>query len=138
MIMIGIGALANIILDYLLVIVFDFGIRGAAIATSASILISTLASLYYFVKGTSNIKIKKEYLKLDLSILKEIIAIGFVSFAIQISYGAMIFLQNNVMYAYGSNIDVAIYTVASFFSSGLLRNDNQLMVVTLEQFRYTH
>lgn len=116
MIMIGIGALANIILDYLLVIVFDFGIRGAAIATSASILISTLVSLYYFVKGTSNIKIKKEYLKLDLSILKEIIAIGFVSFAIQISYGAMIFLQNNVMYAYGSNIDVAIYTVASYIN----------------------
>ncbi|MFQ7174075.1 MAG: polysaccharide biosynthesis C-terminal domain-containing protein [Thomasclavelia ramosa] len=35
MMMVGIGAIANIILDYLLVIVFDFGIKGAAIATSA-------------------------------------------------------------------------------------------------------
>ncbi len=116
MMMIGIGALANIILDYLLVIVFGFGIKGAAIATSASILISTVASLVYFVKGSSNIKIRKEYLKLDFQLLKEVIAIGFVSFAIQISYGAMIFLQNNVMYAYGSNIDVAIYTVASYIN----------------------
>ena len=37
MIMVGVGAIANIILDYLLVMVFDFGIKGAAIATSASI-----------------------------------------------------------------------------------------------------
>ena len=50
MMMVGIGAIANIILDYLLVIVFDFGIKGAAIATSASIVLSTLISLYYFLK----------------------------------------------------------------------------------------
>ena len=107
MMMVGIGAIANIILDYLLVIVFDFGIKGAAIATSASIVLSTLISLYYFLKGNSTIKIRKLYLKLDGKILKEIVKIGFVS-------GTIIFVQNNVMYAYGSNIDVAIYTVASY------------------------
>lgn len=116
MIMIGIGAVANIILDYLLVMVFDFGVKGAAIATSASILLTTVVSLHYFIKGSSTIKIRKKYLMLDLSILKEITAIGFVSFAIQISYGTMIFIQNNVMYAYGSTLDVAIYTVASYIN----------------------
>ena len=114
MMMVGIGAIAKIILDYLLVIVFDFGIKGAAIATSASIVLSTLISLYYFLKGNSTIKIRKLYLKLDGKILKEIVKIGFVSFMIQLSYGTIIFVQNNVMYAYGSNIDVAIYTVASY------------------------
>lgn len=114
MIMVGVGAIANITLDYLLVMVFDFGIKGAAIATSASILLSTIISLHYFIKGRSTIKIKKEHLKLDFKVLKEIIQIGFVSFAIQLSYGIIIFVQNNVMYAYGSNIDVAIYTVASY------------------------
>ncbi|MTN44487.1 MATE family efflux transporter [Turicibacter sanguinis] len=114
MMMVGIGAIANIILDYLLVIVFDFGIKGAAIATSASIVLSTLISLYYFLKGNSTIKIRKLYLKLDGKVLKEIVKIGFVSFMIQLSYGTIIFVQNNVMYAYGSNIDVAIYTVASY------------------------
>ncbi len=116
MMMIGIGAIANIILDYLLVMVFDYGVKGAALATSASIILSTVVSLYYFIKGSSTIKIKKAYLRLDLSILKEICQIGFVSFAIQISYGAMIFVQNNVMYAYGSTIDVAVYTVASYIN----------------------
>ena len=94
MMMVGIGAIANIILDYLLVIVFDFGIKGAAIATSASIVLSTLISLYYFLKGNSTIKIRKLYLKLDGKVLKEIVKIGFVSFMIQLSYGTIIFVQN--------------------------------------------
>lgn len=116
MMMIGIGAVANIILDYLLVMVLGYGVKGAAIATSASILLSTIVSLYYFIKGSSTIKIRRNDLKIDLKILKQIMAIGFVSFAIQISYGTMIFVQNNVMYAYGSTIDVAIYTVASYIN----------------------
>lgn len=116
MIMVGIGAIANIILDYLLVMVFGFGIKGAALATSASIVLSTIMSLHYFIKGKSNVKIKKEYLKLDMNMLKEIVKIGFVSFIVQLSYGGMIFVQNNVMYVYGSNIDVAIYTVASYIN----------------------
>ena len=53
---------------------------------------------------------------MDLKILKEICSIGFVSFAIQLSYGGMIFIQNNVIYAYGTTVDIAIYTVASYIN----------------------
>ncbi len=116
MIMVAVGAVANIVLDYLLVMVFKFGIKGAAVATSASIILSTIISLHYFMKGKSTIKIRKEYLELDIKLLKEITKIGFVSFVVQLSYGIIIFVQNNVMYAYGSNIDVAIYTVASYIN----------------------
>ena len=116
MMMIGVGAVANIILDYLLVMVFDYGVKGAALATSASIMLSMTVSLYYFIKGSSTIKIRREHLKLDLKILKEICSIGFVSFAIQLSYGGMIFIQNNVIYAYGTTVDIAIYTVASYIN----------------------
>lgn len=116
MIMIAIGAICNIILDWLLVIKLDFGIRGAAIATSTSIFISMIVSLYYFIKGSSKIKLRKENFKMDINILKEIIKIGFVSFAIEISYGIILFVQNNVMYAYGDTVDVAIYTVANYIN----------------------
>ena len=40
MIMIGVGAIANIILDWLLVMKLGYGVKGAALATSASIFIS--------------------------------------------------------------------------------------------------
>lgn len=116
MIMIGIGAVLNIILDWLFVIKLGFGVAGAAAATGASIFISTLVPLYYFTKGKANIKLKKIYFKIDKSILVEILKIGFVSFAIQISYGLILFIQNNMMYAYGNTIDVAIYTVAAYIN----------------------
>lgn len=120
MMMIGIGAICNIILDWVLVMKLGYGVKGAAMATSASIFISTVVSLYYFVKGNANIKIKKEYLKIDISLLKEILKIGFVSFAIQLSYGIILFVQNKTMYLYGTTVDVAIYTVATYINCFLV------------------
>ena len=120
MIMIGIGAIANIVLDWILVMKLGFGVKGAAIATSASILISMSVSLYHFIKGKATIKVKKENLKIDLEIVKRILKIGFVSFAIQISYGIILLTQNRTMFTYGSTIDVAIYTVATYINCFLV------------------
>lgn len=117
MMMIGIGAVANIILDWIFVIEMGLEVKGAAMATSASIFISMIVSLHYFIKGKSRIKLRKKYFKLDLDIIKNICKIGFVSFAIQLSYGIILFVQNNVIYMYGDTVDVAIYTVAAYILS---------------------
>lgn len=114
--MIAVGAICNVILDWILVIKFNFGVQGAAIATGASIFISTIVGFVYFIKGNSNIKLVKSYLKIDKIILNEIIKVGFVSLAIQVSYGLILFIQNNAMYAYGNTVDVAIYTVAAYIN----------------------
>lgn len=120
MIMIGIGAIANIILDWLFVIKLGYGVKGAALATSASIFITMVVSLLHFIKGKSNIKIRKEYFKLDFRILKKILKIGFVSFAVQLSYGIILLVQNRTMFAYGNTVDVAIYTVATYINCFLV------------------
>lgn len=120
MIMIGVGAIANIFLDWLLVIKIGLGVKGAAIATSASIFISMIVSLFYFIKGNSKVKIKKEFFKIEKGILREILKIGFVSFGIQLSYGIIIFVQNNVIYMYGNTADVAIYTVSTYINCVLV------------------
>ena len=120
MIMIGIGAIANIILDWLFVIKLGYGVKGAALATSASIFITMVVSLLHFIKGKSNIKIKKEYFKIDVRILKKILKIGFVSFAVQLSYGIILLVQNRTMFAYGNTVNVAIYTVATYINCFLV------------------
>ncbi|WP_195953709.1 MATE family efflux transporter [Clostridium saudiense] len=120
MIMIGVGAVANIILDWLFVMKLGFGVKGAAVATSASIVISMTVSLYHFINGKATIKIKKENLKVDTTIVRRILKIGFVSFAIQISYGIILLTQNKTMFLYGSTIDVAIYTVATYVNCFLV------------------
>ena len=54
-----IGAGTNIILDPIFIFVFGMGVRGAAIATVISQIVSTIWILYYFTKGKSNLKIKR-------------------------------------------------------------------------------
>ena len=120
MIMIGVGAIANIVLDWLFVMKLGFGVKGAAFATSASIVISMSVSLYHFIKGKATIKIKKKNLNLEMKIVKRILKIGFVSFAIQMSYGIILLTQNRTMFAYGSTVDVAIYTVATYINCFLV------------------
>lgn len=117
MFMVGIGAVGNIVLDWLFVIVFGWGIKGAALATGAGIMLSTLCGLYYFAYGKSHIRFKKINFKMDKQILISVFKIGFVSFAMQISIGIVLLIQNNIIYTYGTTTDVAIYSVAGYIIS---------------------
>ncbi|MEG0325244.1 MAG: MATE family efflux transporter [Cellulosilyticaceae bacterium] len=117
MIMVGVGAVGNIILDWLFVMVLGWGVKGAALATGAGILLSTLCGLYYFVYGKANIKLKKVNFNINKGILKSIFKIGFVSFAMQISIGIVLLIQNNIIYTYGTTTDVAIYSVSGYIIS---------------------
>lgn len=51
-----VGAVCNIILDAVLIVVFDMGIEGAAIATISSQFLGALYSATYFLRGKSNLK----------------------------------------------------------------------------------
>lgn len=117
MFMVGIGAVGNIILDWLFVIVLGWGVKGAALATGAGILLSTFCGMYYFGYGKAHVKFKKTNFKWDRCILKGVLKIGFVSFAMQISIGIVLLLQNNIIYTYGTTTDVAIYSVAGYIIS---------------------
>lgn len=117
MFMVGIGAIGNIILDWLFVMIFGWGVKGAALATGAGILLSTLCGMYYFSYGKANVKLKKVNFNLDRNILKSIFKIGFVSFGMQISIGIVLLIQNNIIYTYGTTTDVAIYSVAGYIIS---------------------
>lgn len=54
------AGLSNVFLDYLLMAVFNWGIRGAAIATASSQMIGALIPLFYFIKkNKSQLQITK-------------------------------------------------------------------------------
>ena len=117
MLMVGVGAIGNIILDWLFVIELGMGTRGAALATGAGVIFSTLIGLWYFLSGKSHVKFRKEYFKMDTALLKDIFKIGFVSFMIQISIGAVILVQNVILYKYGNTADIAIFCVTGYVIS---------------------
>ena len=112
--MVGVGAIGNIVLDWLFVIEFGWGTLGAALATGAGVIFSTIIGLWYFLSGKSYIKFNKDYFKIDKALLKDILKVGFVSFMIQLSIGVVILLQNIIIYKYGTTADIAIFSVAGY------------------------
>lgn len=53
-----IGAFTNIVLDYIFIFIFHWGIKGAAAATVISYMVNTIWVLYHFLSGNSSLKSK--------------------------------------------------------------------------------
>ena len=106
-----IGAGTNIILDPIFIFVFGMGVRGAAIATVISQIVSTIWILYYFTKGKSNLKIKREYLSLDKAIVFSIFSIGVSPFSMQIAQSVVQVLANNALKTYGGDLAIGAMTI---------------------------
>lgn len=110
-----IGFITNIIFDYLLIIVFDLGIAGAAIATlTGQALVVIAACLIIFSKR--NFLSLNNY-KLDASIVSKIIKIGLSPFGLSLSPSIIIIFANWQCIRYGGNIAVAAYAVLSYVIS---------------------
>lgn len=106
-----IGAITNIVLDPIFIFALEMGVRGAAIATVISQLVSGIWVIYYFTKGKSILKIKKKYLKLDKKIVISIFAIGVSPFSMQIAQCLVQIIANNSLQKYGGDSAVAAMTI---------------------------
>lgn len=113
-----VGCLTNIVLDAVLIFVFNMGIQGAAIATIISQLITALMAIRYYVSGKSNLRFVKSNLKLNKDILIKILAIGASPFAMQIAASLVQVITNNVLRSYGT--DIAIGAMATISSVSLM------------------
>lgn len=92
----SIGAITNIILDYILVGVLSIGVKGAAIATSVSQLIGFAYALhkFYFIAKENDLKLEFE---LDKKIIIPIITIGLSAFIVEAEDGILIAVLNNLL-----------------------------------------
>ena len=80
-----IGAILNIILDYIFIFKFFLGIKGAAIATVISQAVSAIWIVYFLTSKKSFLNIKLSNLIPDFKIIKDILALGTSSFTMQIT-----------------------------------------------------
>ncbi|WP_066895742.1 MATE family efflux transporter [Clostridium nigeriense] len=113
-----IGCLTNIVLDAVLIFVFNMGIQGAAIATIISQFITAFIGIRYYVSGKSNLKFLKSSLKLNRKITVQILSIGAAPFAMQIAASLVQVIANNVLRTYGT--DIAIGAMATISSVSLM------------------
>ncbi len=102
------GAVSNIILDYLFVIVFGWGVKGAATATVISHIINTIYFVVFFMSSKSIFKIKFNMFKINKSISREVLSLGVPSFLMQIIGSVTFLLFIRIVRQYGGDAYIAI------------------------------
>lgn len=100
-----IGAVLNTILDPIYIFVFHWGVKGAAVATITSQIISAVVLFLYFVKW-SHMRIHLREFHLDFRICKSIIVLGVSSGITQLVACIMQITMNNSLVYYGNQSHV--------------------------------
>ena len=108
-----IGTILNIILDYIFIFPLNMGIRGAALATIISQLITVIYILFYLYGGQSTLKVKLHHLKPDFKIIYEMMAVGFPSFARQAAGSIIAIIMNHSLAFYGGELAISVYGVVN-------------------------
>ena len=118
-----IGAVINIILDPILMFVFDLGVKGAAIATVISQAISALWILRFLTGKRSILKLKPRYMPLKGKIILPCLALGVSSFVMISTESILSISFTSSLARYGGDVAVGAMTV--------LTSINQLMTMPL-------
>lgn len=106
-------AIGNIFLDYLFIYVLDWGMAGAAWATSFSYFICFAFIYWFFFSKHSELKIRLKCFKLEYPIVKEITELGGVTLARQGMVSILSIILNHTLFVYGGEISVTIYGIIS-------------------------
>ena len=127
-----IGAVTNIILDPLFIFVLKWGIAGAAWATVIGQTLSFLACAFYFFMPKTFHLIKYSFLP-DISVLRNVIALGGATFITQLSIVILSLVSNMTLAEYGAlsvygpdipisvfSIQTKVYTVVCNIVTGIV------------------
>ena len=106
-----IGAVLNIILDPILIFVFDLGVKGAALATIISQAVSAVWVVAFLAGKKTGIRLKKKYFKIDFKVLAPCIGLGVSPFIMQATESVINVCFNSSLLKYGGDLAVGAMTV---------------------------
>ncbi len=106
-----IPSVSNLLMDYIFINVMDWGMEGAAWATTISYALCFLYIAYFFLSKNSELKIGFKHFGLDRPILQEISALGFVTLTRQALVSLVYLLMNNILFGLGGEAMVAVYAI---------------------------
>lgn len=109
-----VGGLLNVGLDYLLMVVFPFGLAGVATATMLSQAVTGIACLWHFFTPRSQLRISWDTLLPDLRLMGETVRLGVSSFLMYLYLSVVLALHNKALLAVGTSLHVAAYGVISY------------------------
>jgi putative MATE family efflux protein len=111
------GAILNIFLDALFIIVLDWGIAGAAWASTISMTCTGILAVWHFLQKSSFIRFRRHAWKPKFYIFRNILLIGISPFSMNLAASAVVALLNNQLIRYGGDLAVGAYGLANTFGS---------------------
>ena len=111
-----IPSVGNLLLDYIFINVLDYGMAGAAWATTGSYIVSFLFIFWYFLSKNSELKIDLSHFGLNKSIVTEIGSLGFVTLTRQAVVSVTFLLVNNALFDFGGETSVTAYAIVGRLS----------------------
>lgn len=132
-----IPAVINIVLDYYLVFPCAMGVKGAAIATSASIAIGALMVFVYFLKYSYVIKFIWSSQNLLANIWRQI-RIGSSAFITEIAMSVMMLTGNYMFMSYYGENGVAAFSIACYLFPLIFMMSNAVAQSAQPIISYNH
>lgn len=96
-----ISAVTNIILDYIFIAIFRWGVEGAAYATIIGQFIGFLVLTSFYIRGKSSLRLKLRDLIPDWRVMIAVINIGFASFVTTLGTSISMIFINKGLAMYG-------------------------------------
>lgn len=103
----------NLILDALFVLVFKWGVKGAAFATVIGNFVCVVLAIQFLCSNRASVKLHLMNIKPDKEIIKTILSIGVSGFIAQFALSIVTLVFNHVCRVYGGNTAVAAYGIIS-------------------------
>lgn len=137
-----VAAVINVILDYLFIFPLQYGIMGAAIATSIGSLVGALMTAAYLTRKChklhfSNISFAASRIKISHA-LKRICTLGFPSFLGELALSFMMLIGNIVFMNYLGTDGVAAFSIACYFFPIIFMADSAIAQSAQPIISYNH
>ncbi|MBO4965787.1 MAG: MATE family efflux transporter [Muribaculaceae bacterium] len=110
-----IGAGLNVILAPLFLFVFGWGIKGAAIATDISMLVTAIFVIGHFFRKDSDLRFVRGTFRLQWPVVRSIVYIGMAPFLINVAGSVINAIINNTLLKYGGDDAIAAVVVFNRF-----------------------
>ena len=111
------GAVLNIILDATFIYALDWGIAGAAWATTISMTCSAIVAVLHFIQPKSFIRFHRHAWRPKGYIFRNILLIGMSPFLMNVAASGVVALLNKQLIHYGGDLAVGAYGIVNTFGS---------------------
>lgn len=108
-----VGAILNIILDPVFIFLLHMGVKGAAIATVISQMVSALWVLRFLTGKNTVLQLRPSVMLVKWSRVRKIMVLGLTGFMMQVTNSVVQIVCNSTLQRYGGDLYVGVMTVMS-------------------------